>query len=360
MVVGMRVFLILALIAITLAEDQLENERKKKVFSLFSVVTFPNDQCTAKSSTTATPVLGTCLSQTECSGKSGTVDGNCASGFGVCCTFLVSTCGSTVSENCTYVQNPSYPSSYTTAGSCEYTVTPLSADICQLRLDFDNLDITETTAGACTDSFAVTSGSSRVYPTLCGTLTGQHMYMETARKTSDQKVSFTIATTSTVATWRIKISQIECFSIAKADADCFQWFTGVSGEVKSLNYPTVALDDVVYTVCVRREAGFCGIQWSEAASPSPDSFILDGTLTVGESLNTLSSGAYINIPGSGFTSYGGLALVDDFQAIAADKDTTAGAAVTTTGATFTLGFTTVTAASAITGFDLVYQQVPCA
>ena len=88
--------------------------------------------------------------------------------------FRVSTCGSTVSENCTYVQNPSYPSSYTTAGSCEYTVTPLSADICQLRLDFDNLDITETTAGACTDSFAVTSGSSRVYPTLCGTLTGKH------------------------------------------------------------------------------------------------------------------------------------------------------------------------------------------
>ena len=43
MVVGMRVFLILALIAITLAEDQLENERKKKVFSLFSVVTFPNE-----------------------------------------------------------------------------------------------------------------------------------------------------------------------------------------------------------------------------------------------------------------------------------------------------------------------------
>ena len=72
-------------------------------------------------------------------------------------------------------------------------------------------------------------------------------------------------------------------------------------------------------------------------------------------------------------------MVDDYQAIAADKDTTAGAAVTSefeaekqnmtlkflffftaTGATFTLGFQTITAASAITGFDLVYQQVPCA
>ena len=32
---------------------------------------------------------------------------------------------------------------------------------------------------------------------------------------------------------------------------------------------------------------------------------------------------------------------------------------TATGSTFTLGFQTVTGAAAITGFDLVYQQVPC-
>ena len=32
----------------------------------------------------------------------------------------------------------------------------------------------DATAGTCTDTFAVTSGSSRIYPNLCGTLTGQH------------------------------------------------------------------------------------------------------------------------------------------------------------------------------------------
>ena len=47
--------------------------------------------------------------------------------------FRVSTCGTTITNNCTYIQNPSYPSSYTTAGSCEYEVTPISSDICQLR-----------------------------------------------------------------------------------------------------------------------------------------------------------------------------------------------------------------------------------
>ena len=41
-------------------------------------------QCTAKSDTT---MYGTCYSSSQCTSKSGTVDGNCAAGFGVCCTF---------------------------------------------------------------------------------------------------------------------------------------------------------------------------------------------------------------------------------------------------------------------------------
>merc|ERR1719410_327922 len=109
-----------AFFGFSLAEESATTNRDGKVFSLFSVVTFPNNQCTAKSSTSSTPVYGTCFSNSECTSKGGTVDGNCAAGFGVCCTFLVSTCGTTITNNCTYIQNPSYPSSYTTAGSCEY------------------------------------------------------------------------------------------------------------------------------------------------------------------------------------------------------------------------------------------------
>ena len=41
-------------------------------------------QCTAKSDTS---MYGTCLTSSECSSKSGTSDGNCAAGFGVCCVF---------------------------------------------------------------------------------------------------------------------------------------------------------------------------------------------------------------------------------------------------------------------------------
>merc|ERR1719192_3268261 len=95
--------------------------RAQKVFSLFTVVTFPNDQCTTKSDTT---MKGTCYSESECTSKGGTVDGNCAAGFGVCCMFTLSTCGSTISQNCTYIQNPSYPTTFSTTGSCAYSVTP--------------------------------------------------------------------------------------------------------------------------------------------------------------------------------------------------------------------------------------------
>ena len=81
-----------------------------------------------------------------------------------------------MSNNCTYIQNPSYPSSYavTTQTSCEYEVAPISSDICQLRLDFDLFDITDGTDGTCTDTFDVTVGSGRDYQVVCGTLTGQH------------------------------------------------------------------------------------------------------------------------------------------------------------------------------------------
>ena len=43
-----------------------------------------------------------------------------------------------------------------------------------MRLDFDNFDITETTAGVCTDSFAMTGPSGQNPLNLCGTLTGAH------------------------------------------------------------------------------------------------------------------------------------------------------------------------------------------
>ena len=101
-------------------------------FSLFSIVQFTNDKCTSSSSSST---VGTCYSSSECTSKSGSADGSCAAGFGVCCVISSSTCGSTVSTNNTYVRNPGYPSSYTptSTGTCSFTIDKVSEDICQLR-----------------------------------------------------------------------------------------------------------------------------------------------------------------------------------------------------------------------------------
>ena len=66
---------------------------------------------------------GTCFTATECTDNSGTASGNCASGFGICCLFTISgTTGLTVSQNNTYIQNPSFPSVYTDTTALSYTV----------------------------------------------------------------------------------------------------------------------------------------------------------------------------------------------------------------------------------------------
>merc|ERR1719210_390104 len=357
------------LFGFSLGGEPLIKSREGKVFSLFSVVTFPNNQCTAKSSTSATEVLGTCFSNSECNAKGGTIDGNCAAGFGTCCTFLVSDCSSTVTQNCTYIQNPTYPSSYSTTGACDYNITPLSTDICQLRLDLDTFDTTDTQAAitgppaydaaTCVDTLVITSGSSRVYPNLCGTLTGQHIYIETGRKSTNQVLTFNVQAASTVSTWRIKVSQIECHSPMKARRDCLQWFTGTSGSVKSFNFGVGMIGTMAYTVCVRREVGICGISWRESDTTSPDPFDLDAVLTagVGFGANTAVD-AFIQIPGAECDYYSGLVLSNDCTATIASGDTS-GAAVTAYGMPFELGVNMVIAVAGVGGFHLDYNQVPC-
>lgn len=65
---------------------------------------------------------GTCLTSAECSQKGGSSGGDCAGGFGVCCVFMTSTCGATVSQNCSYIKNPNFPSAYTSTTSCTFTI----------------------------------------------------------------------------------------------------------------------------------------------------------------------------------------------------------------------------------------------
>ena len=53
------------------------------VLSVFNIVKFNNDVCTAASGGST---FGTCYTASECTTLGGTSDGTCASSFGVCCT----------------------------------------------------------------------------------------------------------------------------------------------------------------------------------------------------------------------------------------------------------------------------------
>ena len=103
-----------------------------------------------------------------------TCSGTCASGFGVCCLVTV-TCGGTTSVNGTYFQNPGYPSTYNSVSSCRLTINKCTEDVCQLRLDMDNMVLAqpETTDNQCQSDQFIISGGTPV-PATCGTLTGSH------------------------------------------------------------------------------------------------------------------------------------------------------------------------------------------
>jgi len=338
------------------------NERNKKLFSLFTIVNFPNDQCTAKSDNT---LYGTCYTASECTSKGGSADGNCAAGFGACCTFTLSTCGTTVSQNITYIQNPSYPTGYTTTGTCTFSVTPLNTDICQLRLDFDNFDIVEDSTGICTDSLTIAGPTGRNPMDLCGTLTGLHVYVEQGRSTTSTTLTFTTASTSGI-TWLAKVTQIECSSLARADPDCNQWFTGLSGVVQSYNWPSIQLVSKTHNICIRREAGFCGIQYQAYSATSPDSFVLDdATITsvngVAQAIATTNHG-YLLIPGGPGASdvYSGGVLCDAIGLSCGGTAIGVSGAIFREGHTFVLthGVSAINAAGSL-GFKLSYFQIPC-
>lgn len=276
-------------------------ERTGKHFSLFSVVTFKNEECTSESSLTGGARQGTCYTTTECSDKDGLKSGNCASGFGVCCIFLQNSGASaTVSENRTYLRNSEYPAvaAATAAVSIAYTLQKMSSDICQIRLDFvdfviagpantDEAIVAATSVTHCnadTLTFAQTGGAQ--VPTLCGFLGGEHLYLDLGMAAADTSVvtigtavSTTIGPATANRLWDIKTSQIECFATYRAPQGCHRYFTTSAGKIISYNFHRVTgttpaaqataagqntgieLAFQSINTCIRRAKGMCCVEY---------------------------------------------------------------------------------------------------
>ena len=277
--------LILALVALSKQEPEENREKRSNsfffifsekslifyisVFSLFNVVTFKNDACASSDSGRN----GTCYTTTECQNKGGRALGNCAAGFGVCCVFIITSTGE-VNQNCSYIQNPSYPSTYSDTTSLTYTIKKCSDEVCMVRLDFDSFTIrgpaatNEVTNGHnCQDSFTVTGTSGLSSPTICGMNSGQHVYMDMGHdSTNSATVSFTFSGTSTTRQWDIKVTQIPCYATNKPPGGCLQYHTDLAGRIKTFNFDDSSdqqhLASQEYNICIRQQAGYCCVEYS--------------------------------------------------------------------------------------------------
>jgi hypothetical protein len=282
---------ILCLAAVKATEEEL---RDKKHFSLFSVVTFKNEECSSESTFTGGVTHGTCYTASECSDKKGTKSGNCASGFGVCCIFIDKLATTaTISENRTYLRNPTYPTAEATKPTdFTYTVKKTQSDICQVRLDFAHFVIggpsntgetgTDGTVTNCKDALTFKTTSGFMAPVLCGQMTDEHLYLDMGMVATDTvTLAFTWATTTilplanAMRAWSIKTSQIPCWAPYRAPEGCHRYFMQTSGQIISPNFGRYSKDTATGTraittmltgldlqgqhikSCIRREAGMC-------------------------------------------------------------------------------------------------------
>ena len=74
---------------------------------------------------------------------------------------------------------------------------------------------------------------------------------------------------------------------------CLQYFTGVSGQMFSFNYNDASglqLSNTDYTMCVRMERNFCGIQYTACTdtvnSPAQSFSVTGGSPTLGSVVGT--------------------------------------------------------------------------
>ncbi|CAH2035196.1 unnamed protein product, partial [Iphiclides podalirius] len=357
-----------------------ETERKGKIlFPFVSIVRFANTDCASTNT-----MNGTCLARRECNNLNGTITGVCASRRGRCC-IVSRTCGTTTNVNNTYFNSPGYPGAFSGGQTCTLIVNRCNSNICQLRIDFLDMVLAQPDGdGVCsTDSITITGGNT-IVPTICGDNTGQTIFVD-----FNGNAAITITVTASLATtfsrrWSLKLIQLGCDCPGIAPNGCLQYYTGTSGTINSFNYGSTAntalssslvtgtrqIVNLDYGICIRMEAGYCGIQYSQTSNDvysftvSGDVEGADNTVlgtTVGAVNGAACTTDFVVIPNPTVVSTGVSAGTDRFCGI--------GFVPVSTGAKpFVLyvvtnaneGATTTTPPDvANRGFSLAYSQIAC-
>lgn len=262
-----------------------QSSREDKFLSVFQIVKFNNEMCSASDGN-----MGVCFTEAECTAKGGVATGACAQTYGVCCVFKANSCGSTVSQLVSYIESPNYPSA-APSGNCKFNVGKCDAGVCQYKVQFEDVMLSAPAQGACSnDTLMITSldaVSTAVVPTpLCGTMSGQEIYLSVNSTTTDPMFSFNIV--SSAAKWRLKITQLACSDTENiAPPGCLTYNTGTTGTIMSFNNQNgngEMLNDHKYSNCIKYQQGYCDVSLS-----ATDFMVGAGMLTFGNLAQTGSS-----------------------------------------------------------------------
>ncbi|XP_044762650.1 uncharacterized protein LOC123319783 [Coccinella septempunctata] len=290
----------------------LKNKTKSianKFLNVFQVVKFNNTECQA--TLNGLSYLGVCYLAAQCDSLNGTAGGSCADGYGVCCVFRGS-CGGGASQNCSYFESPNYPDYYPSNGGvappvptptptpgtttpdlrpdprlpmlprgnfgrqmgaleCTFSVSKASSDIQQMRIDFLDFELLGPTDGNCINEMFVITGNglNNQIPSICGYNTGQHIYVDVSMLSGPLMLSV-LSNMSYRKRFRIRICQYSQ-SACITPSNCLQYYTGTSGIIQSFNYDQALMlsrsspsyfNNLNYAICIRREAGYCSITYS--------------------------------------------------------------------------------------------------
>jgi len=302
-------------------------DRRKRNIGIFNVVRFQNEVCEGSNKQ-----QGTCFTTDECEKNGGEASGSCAEGCGVCCTFSVN-CGGRQSQN-----NTVFMSNNPVAGECSATICPIDGTISQLRLDFTTFAIGEpsdgtapsginllngvatpdaaaagngvlhSTGGQCLqDSFVVTSPGASGSDVICGTNSGEHLYIEASQACN--KLMFLLGREPAMEPmWSITVRQYANDHTNLAPTGCNQYHfdmddtdaLSVTGIVASFNYNNgngrhLANQD--QTICIRREEGMTRVCFSQAGGMQVDDFRIS-TGSKGDSM-MMSAGLVGKLAGAG-------------------------------------------------------------
>lgn len=309
-------------------------DREEKMFSVFQIVRFNNDPCTATDGN-----MGTCYTAAECTAKGGEGTGQCASGYGVCCVAVINpNCPVTTQQNNTYIVNPGFPNNLDadevcTSGTARsdsqesriffpatpttttttvaptpvafpqaytFTVNKFSSSVVQYRLDFEDFDIGGPTMGECKDNgtasdyltiTGVDAVTAKILPdNLCGMLTGQHVYLSVKDGTG---ITITINIGAGLTqSWKILVSQYESSETDKlAPRGCLQWFREEAGTISSFNNNGGSgelLNNQMYSVCIEQKDEYCDV----SVAASDWSMTMDSTTKECSDILTIGSSNY--------------------------------------------------------------------